>query len=78
MRKYINNVNVLKRKLLFFLKKFLLDLTNQNSRRDFNHVAGLFKRFPNMDITALKQQYPDVDIEKAKNSKRARGHYAPK
>lgn len=31
-----------------------------------------------MDMEALKQQYPDVDIEKAKVNKRSSGHYEPK
>lgn len=31
-----------------------------------------------MDMEALKQQYPDVDIEKAKRDERSRGHFEPK
>lgn len=46
--------------------------------RDFNHVIGHLKRFPDMDMEALKEQYPDVDIEKAKNSRKCRGHFVPK
>lgn len=30
-----------------------------------------------MDMEALKQQYPDVNIEKAKSCKKSRGHYMP-
>ncbi|KAK9869655.1 hypothetical protein WA026_003403 [Henosepilachna vigintioctopunctata] len=41
--------------------------------RDFNHVIGLLNRFPNMDMEALKGQYPDVDIEKAKRSRKYKG-----
>lgn len=29
-------------------------------------------------MEALKEQYPDVDIEKAKNSRKYGGHFAPK
>ncbi|CAH0558195.1 unnamed protein product [Brassicogethes aeneus] len=47
-------------------------------RREFNHVIGLLNRFPNMDMEALKQQYPEVDIEKAKNSRKYGGHFEPK
>ncbi|XP_076253935.1 mitochondrial ribosomal protein L47 [Rhynchophorus ferrugineus] len=57
-------------------KKFLSK--RRQYKRDFNHVIGLLKRFPNMDMEALKQQYPDVDIEKAKNNHKCRGHFVPK
>ncbi|XP_022899910.2 large ribosomal subunit protein uL29m [Onthophagus taurus] len=46
--------------------------------RNFNHVIGLLKRFPNIDLEAIKEQYPDVDINKAKNSRKCRGHFVPK
>ncbi|KAF5281279.1 hypothetical protein FQA39_LY05165 [Lamprigera yunnana] len=42
----------------------------RKQRRDFNHVIGLLNRFPKMDMDALKDQYPDVDIEKAKASRK--------
>lgn len=45
--------------------------------RDRNHVIGLLKRFPNMDMEALKAKYPDVDIDRCKASSKARGHYVP-
>lgn len=31
-----------------------------------------------MDKEALKEKYPDVDIEKAKRSRKYGGHFAPK
>lgn len=31
-----------------------------------------------MDMEALKEQYPDVDIKKAKNSRKYGGHFEPK
>lgn len=46
--------------------------------RDFNHVQHLLKRFPNMDMEALNAQYPNVDLEKAKRSRKVRGHFDPK
>lgn len=46
-------------------------------RRDFNHCIGLMNRFPKLDMEALKQQYPDVDIEKVKKSRKYGGHFAP-
>ncbi|KAF5277775.1 hypothetical protein FQR65_LT03755 [Abscondita terminalis] len=42
----------------------------RKQRRNFNHVIGLLNRFPKMDMEALKEQYPDVDIEKAKASRK--------
>jgi hypothetical protein len=30
-----------------------------------------------MDMDALREQYPDVDIEKAKASRKYRGHFVP-
>lgn len=46
--------------------------------RDYNHVQHLLKKFPNLDMEALKAQYPDVDLEKAKRTRKARGHFDPK
>lgn len=43
-----------------------------------NHVIGLLKRFPDMDMQALKEQYPNVDLERARNSRKCRGHFVPK
>ncbi|CAG9853880.1 unnamed protein product [Phyllotreta striolata] len=64
-----------------FLLKYREKLYLQKRRkqaRDFNHVIGLLNRFPNMDMEVLKQHYPDVDIKKAKNSRKYGGHFAPK
>lgn len=41
---------------------------------DYEKVCGLFKRFPEIDIEAVKAEYPDVDVEKARRDKRSRGH----
>lgn len=35
------------------------------------------KKFPNLDLEAVKEQFPDVDIEAIKASKKARGHVVP-
>jgi len=63
--------------LLKYREKLYLT-KRRKERRDFNHVISLMNRFPNLDMDALKQQYPDVDIEKAKNSRKYGGHFAPK
>ncbi|VVC44192.1 Ribosomal protein L47, mitochondrial [Cinara cedri] len=49
----------------------------KSNNRDRNHVMHLMKRFPNLDMDAVKQQYPTVDIEKIKNYHKVRGHYVP-
>lgn len=46
--------------------------------RDRNHVMGLMKRFPNLDIEAVKEEYPEVDIDKCRQAKKARGNFLPK
>ncbi|RZC43254.1 39S ribosomal protein L47, mitochondrial, partial [Asbolus verrucosus] len=63
--------------LLKYREKLYLSKRKQQ-KRNFNHVIGLLNRFPNMDMEALQEQYPDVDIEKAKASHKCRGHFVPK
>lgn len=43
-------------------------------RRERNRVAMLIRKFPNLDLEAVKEQFPDVDIKAVKETKRARGH----
>lgn len=57
-----------------YREKLFLNKKKQRTR-NFNHVQHLFKRFPNMDVEALREQYPDVDIEKAREGRRARGNH---
>lgn len=50
-----------------FLKKYKEKMYNEKRKkknRDRNHVIGLLKRFPNIEIDLLKEKYPDVDIDK--------------
>ena len=42
--------------------------------RERNHVMGLVKRFPDLDLEAVKEKYPSVDIEKILTNKKTRGH----
>ncbi|KAJ8955541.1 hypothetical protein NQ318_001371 [Aromia moschata] len=63
--------------LLKYREKLYLNKRRKRTR-DFNHVIGLLNRFPDLDMEALKEQYPDVDIEKAKASRKYGGHFAPK
>ncbi|XP_066260458.1 large ribosomal subunit protein uL29m [Euwallacea similis] len=47
----------------------------REERKKFYRVIALLNRFPNMDMAALKEQYPGVDIEKAKLSRKYRPHF---
>lgn len=73
---FVNSAAVKKFMRLYKEKQYNVERKARN--RDFNHVQHLLKRFPNMDMEALKAEYPDVDIEKAKRTKKARGHFMPK
>lgn len=46
--------------------------------RAMRHVMGLYKRFPNLDEDALRQEYPEVDLEKIKRWNKAQGHFSPR
>lgn len=61
-----------------FLKLYREKLFLEKRRarnRERNHVMGLMKRFPNLDLEAVKQQFPSVDIEKIRYHKKTRGHH---
>ncbi|XP_011167091.1 39S ribosomal protein L47, mitochondrial [Solenopsis invicta] len=64
-------------KFLRLYKEKLWNIKRRARVRDRNRVAMLMKKFPNMDLEAVKEQFPDVDIEATKSSKRARGHTVP-
>ncbi|XP_050315181.1 39S ribosomal protein L47, mitochondrial-like [Anthonomus grandis grandis] len=63
--------------LLKYREKLYLNKKKQE-RRNFNHVIGLMNRFPNMNMEAVKKQFPDVDLEKVKRSRKFGGHFVPK
>lgn len=37
----------------------------------------LIRKFPNLNLETVKEQFPNVDVEAVKASKRARGHTVP-
>ncbi|XP_054271593.1 39S ribosomal protein L47, mitochondrial [Macrosteles quadrilineatus] len=41
------------------------------------HVLGLMRRFPNLDLEAVKEKFPEVDVDKLKDLDKARGHWLP-
>ncbi|KAG7166943.1 39S ribosomal protein L47, mitochondrial-like [Homarus americanus] len=45
-------------------------------RRVRNHVCMLMRRFPNMDLEKVQQQYPEVDVQALRKRKIARGHHS--
>jgi large subunit ribosomal protein L47 len=73
---YINSIAV--KKFLRLYKEKQHNEERKARNRNYNHVQQLLKRFPNLDMDQLKADYPDVDIEKAKRTKKARGHFFPK
>lgn len=56
-----------------YIYRFLSYVFSHNQTQ----VQLLLRRFPNMDIEALKLKYPDVDLEKVKKYHRSQGHYVP-
>ncbi|XP_017774335.1 PREDICTED: 39S ribosomal protein L47, mitochondrial [Nicrophorus vespilloides] len=78
-KKHVHDVdNADVKKFVRLYKEKEMREKRQQQTRDFNHVIGLLKRFPDMDMEALKAKYPDVDIDKAKRSRKCRGHFVPK
>ncbi|VVC93516.1 unnamed protein product [Leptidea sinapis] len=81
VRPYLENGYINSRAVKKFLRLYNEKKHNEERKarnRDYNHVQQLLKRFPDMDMEALKAEYPNVDIEKAKRTKKARGHCLPK
>ncbi|XP_045765088.1 39S ribosomal protein L47, mitochondrial [Maniola jurtina] len=73
---YINSLAV--KKFYRLYQEKLYNIKRKEKNRNFNQVQHLLKRFPDMDMEKLQAEYPEVDIEKAKRSKKARGHFLPK
>ncbi|KAJ8732911.1 hypothetical protein PYW07_015510 [Mythimna separata] len=73
---FITSAAVKKFYRLYKEKEYNVERKAKN--KDFRHVQHLLKRFPDMSMETLKAEYPNVDIEKAKRSRKARGHFMPK
>ncbi|XP_076753666.1 mitochondrial ribosomal protein L47 [Xylocopa sonorina] len=61
-----------------FLRLYREKLWNEKRRlrnRQNNKVAILLRTFPNLDLEAVKEQYPLADIEKIKRTRKADGHF---
>ncbi|KAK2581581.1 hypothetical protein KPH14_002090 [Odynerus spinipes] len=64
-------------KFLRLYREKLWNAKRKARNRDTKHAITLMRRFPNLDIEALKEKYPLADIEKAKHHKKAQGHFVP-
>lgn len=61
-----------------FLRLYREKLWNEKRKlrnRQNNQVATLLRIFPNLDMEAVKEKYPLVDIEKLMQSKKSEGYY---
>ncbi|KAF4521907.1 hypothetical protein B566_EDAN007462 [Ephemera danica] len=61
-----------------FLRLYREKIANKEKQRKFKeikYVRQLFKKFPNIDIEAVKKHHPDVDIDEIHGSKEARGNH---
>ncbi|XP_015182904.1 PREDICTED: 39S ribosomal protein L47, mitochondrial [Polistes dominula] len=65
------------KRFLRFYREKLWNIKRRARNREFNQAMVLLRRFPNLDIEALKEKYPSVDIEKAKRRRKAQGHFTP-
>ncbi|XP_076036392.1 mitochondrial ribosomal protein L47 isoform X2 [Oratosquilla oratoria] len=61
---------------VFKFKKLMKEKSHMEKKRIYNrtrnHIYGLIKRFPNMDIEALEEQYPNHDVRRMMAHKKAR------
>nr|CAD7441281.1 unnamed protein product [Timema bartmani] len=60
---------------LSLYREKLWSLKRKEANRQRSHVMHLLKRFPNLDKVALREQYPQVDLEKALQQGKSRGHH---
>ncbi|KAK1127938.1 hypothetical protein K0M31_003432 [Melipona bicolor] len=61
-----------------FLRLYREKLWNEKRKsrnRQINRVASLMRIFPNLDMEAVKEQYPLADIEKVKKLRKTDGHF---
>jgi len=66
------------RKFLLLYREKLYNVKRKSKNRSRNEVMMLLRRNPNVDLSVLRQKYPDVDIEKLIRTDKIRGHFVPK
>lgn len=64
-------------KFLRLYREKLHNIRRKERNRERNRVSVLLRKFPQLDIEALQEQYPTVDIRKARESRKSDGHYVP-
>ncbi|KAI4500447.1 hypothetical protein M0802_004409 [Mischocyttarus mexicanus] len=63
------------RRFLALYREKMWNMKRKARNREFQQALVLLRRFPNLDLNALKEKYPSVDIERAKRFKKAIGHF---
>lgn len=62
-------------KFLRLYREKLWNAKRKERNRERNKVLVLMRTFPNLDLEAVKEKYPSVDLEKAKRDKKTDGHF---
>lgn len=75
-RKLWYNYKECERFLSLYREKLFLEKRKARIR-DKNHVLGLLKRFPDMDTSVLKEQYPHLNIDRLMLNRKADPHLVP-
>ncbi|XP_014479560.1 PREDICTED: 39S ribosomal protein L47, mitochondrial [Dinoponera quadriceps] len=65
------------RKFLRLYREKLWNEKRKAKNRERNRATTLLRRFPNMDLEALKEQYPNIDLKMVKQLNKSIGHVAP-
>ncbi|XP_026671124.1 39S ribosomal protein L47, mitochondrial [Ceratina calcarata] len=62
-------------KFLRLYREKLWNAKRKARNREMGKVCTLLRTFPNLDLEAVKEKYPSVDLEKAKKSRKIDGHF---
>lgn len=62
-------------KFLRLYREKLWNMKRRAKNRQNNQVAVLMRIFPNLDLEAVKEKYPDANIDKLKCSRKTDGHF---
>ncbi|XP_002072878.4 39S ribosomal protein L47, mitochondrial [Drosophila willistoni] len=65
-------------KFLLKYREKLYNAKRKSKNRSRNEVMMILRRNPNFDLSVLRRQFPDVDVDKLVNEDKTRGHYVPK
>ncbi|ALC47087.1 Rlc1 [Drosophila busckii] len=65
-------------KFLLKYREKLYNAKRKAKNRSRNEVMMILRRNPNFDLNLLRNRFPDVDIDKLRQTDKTRGHYVPK